>query len=496
MKVLFAASEAYPLVKTGGLADVAGALPVALAESGTRVRLILPAYPEVLGRATDIATVAELPGLLAGHDVRLLSARTPDNDLPLLLVDSPTLFDRAGGPYTDDQGVDWPDNHLRFGVFSLAAAWVAAGAAGEAWRADILHANDWQTGLAPTYLRFIGAPNTRSVFTIHNMRYQGLYPSTVMTELELPRFTFTMEGIEFHGQVSMLKAGLAFADRIVTVSPTYADEILLPQFGYGMEGLLNARRRDLTGILNGIDETAWNPRTDRHLPAHYDAGDLSGKAICKAALQQELGLTQDPDAPLLTMVTRLTEQKGIDLIVSAIPDIIDMGAQIAVLGAGEPHWEHALRTLQAPPGRTAARIGYDEALAHRLIAGADMFLMPSRFEPCGLTQMYAMRYGTLPVANRTGGLADTVTQVQISPGGNGASGTGFVFDMTKPGALVGALQDGNALYKNQPAWRDVQLEAMQRDFSWAGAADDYGWIYRTLAPHALTGSAKLSGEAA
>lgn len=496
LNILFASSEAYPLVKTGGLADVAGALPIALAKAGIGVRLILPAYPEVLGRANDITTVAEFPGMLAGHDVRLLAARMPDSDLPLLLVECPALFERAGGPYTDDAGNDWPDNHLRFAIFSLTAAWVAAGAAGETWRADILHANDWQTGLAPAYLRFIGAPNTRSVFTIHNMRYQGLFPRSVMGDLEVPRFAFTMEGMEFHGQVSMLKAGLAFADRIATVSPTYADEILLPEFGYGMEGLLSARRRDLTGILNGIDETAWNPLTDRHLPAHFDSGDLTGKAVCKMALQQEMGLTEDPDSPLLTMVTRLTEQKGIDLVVSALPEMIGMGAQIAILGAGDAHWEHALRDMQAPHGRVAARIGYDEALAHRLVAGADMFLMPSRFEPCGLTQMYAMRYGTLPVVNRTGGLADTVMQAQVAASGNDASGTGFVFEMSKPGALAGALQQGVALHKNKAAWLSLQRCAMHRDFSWARAADDYGWIYRTLAPHAVASSANHSGETA
>lgn len=495
MRILFAASEAYPLIKTGGLADVAAALPVALSARGIDARLIIPAYPQVFDAAKDITYVATLGEALGGHLVRLFSASMPNSSLPLYLVDCPTLYARAGGPYTDDSGTDWPDNHLRFGVLSHAAAVIAAGSAGVSWRADILHANDWQTGLAPAYLRFAGAPNTRSVFTIHNMRYQGLFPESVLTELELPRIAFSMEGMEFHGQLSMLKAGLAFADRITTVSPTYAEEIKLAEFGYGMEGLLNARRRDLTGVLNGIDYAAWSPHTDSHIAAPYSASDLEGKTRCKVALQHELGLASDANAPLLAMVTRLTEQKGIDLVVDALPSLIAQGAQVAILGAGDAVWERTLTSLSFAPGLVATRIGYSEMLAHRFIAGADLFLMPSRFEPCGLTQMYAMRYGTLPIVRRTGGLADTVDEVRIRANGT-VTGTGFLFDAPEPAALVEAAARAMELFADKPSWHLAQRAAMQQDFSWARAAEDFAWIYRILAPHGEATGDKMRGEAA
>ena len=485
MKILFAASEAFPLVKTGGLADVAGALPAALAAAGSDVRLMLPAYPEVLARARSIEPAATLGPLLGDAPVRLLTARMPDSDLELLLVDSPPLYERAGGPYTDAHGVDWPDNHLRFGVLSLAAAKVAAGTRDVGWRPDILHANDWQTGLAPAYLRFSGAPNTRSVVTIHNMRFQGLFPATALPELQLPALSFTMEGLEFHGQLSMLKAGLAFADRITTVSPTYAEEIQTAEFGYGMEGLLAARRRDLSGVLNGVDYRQWSPATDESLAQRYTAADIAGKATCKSALQHELGLDADPARPLAAMVGRLTEQKGIDLVVSTLPQMMALGVQIAILGSGEAHWEQALTEAAHAHVGVATRIGYDEQLAHRIIAGADLFLMPSRFEPCGLTQMYAMRYGTLPVVRRTGGLADTVREAA----GPGGTGTGFLFDAAEPEAFLGALQRGVTMYADKPAWRLAQRAAMQQDFSWDRAADEYLWIYRALAPHLAAGTA-------
>lgn len=493
MRILFAASEAYPLIKTGGLADVAGALPVALAASGLDVRLILPAYPQVLHAVGENTLAGSLGELLAGHSVQLLAATMPETGLPLMLVYCPTLYARSGGPYSDDGGADWPDNHLRFGVLSLAAAMVAAGSAGPAWRADILHANDWQTGLAPAYLRISGAPNTRSVFTIHNMRYQGRFPADVLPELELPRLAFTMEGLEFHGQLSMLKAGLAFADRITTVSPTYAEEIQQAEFGFGMEGLLAARRRDLTGVLNGVDYAAWSPDTDHSLASPYSARDLKGKAVCKTSLQRELGLTADPHLPVITMVSRLTEQKGIDLVVAALPRLVELGAEVAILGAGDASWEHALRTLSLSPDRVAVRIGYDEALAHRMIAGADMFLMPSRFEPCGLTQMYAMRYGTLPVVRRTGGLADTVTEAV--PSADGGMGTGFLFDDAEPAAMLDALQRALRMFADQPTWRLAQRAAMHQDFSWARSAEEYAWIYRALAPHGAAQDSNELGDA-
>jgi starch synthase len=304
-----------------------------------------------------------------------------------------------------------------------------------------------------------------------------------------------MEGMEFHGQLSMLKAGLAFADRITTVSPTYAEEIKLAEFGYGMEGLLYARRRDLTGVLNGIDYDAWSPHCDPHISALYSAADIAGKARCKAALQNELGLASDTNAPLLAMVTRLTEQKGIDLVVAALPRLLAQGAQVAILGAGDAGWEKTLSELPFARERVATRIGYSEPLAHRFIAGADLFLMPSRFEPCGLTQMYAMRYGTLPIVRRTGGLADTVDEARILANGT-VTGTGFLFDAPEPAALLEAASRGLELYADKPSWRLAQRNAMQQDFSWARSAEDYAWIYRVLAPHGEAGSDTMRGEAA
>lgn len=496
MKVLFVASEAYPLIKTGGLADVAGALPVAMRARGNDVRLMLPAYPKALERARRIETASELGELLGGHRARLLSAAAADSDLELLLLDCPALFARDGGPYTAPSGADWADNHLRFGVLALAAAMVAVGQSGIGWRPDILHANDWQTGLAPAYLRLAGAPNTRSVFTVHNMQFQGRFDAEVLAALELPRLAFTMEGLEFHGQLSMLKAGLAFADRITTVSPTYAREIQTPEFGHGMEGLLAARQRDLVGILNGIDDTLWNPSSDVLLPARYDIASLAGKAVCKAALQEELGMAEEPGVPLIAMVGRLTEQKGVDLIAAALGRMLELDTQVAVLGAGDPHWERALTELGVGRDRVAVSIGYDELLAHRMIAGADMFLMPSRFEPCGLTQMYAMRYGTLPIVRRTGGLTDTVDEASPADGAATARGTGFLFDAAEPEALLEATRRAVTMYADKPAWRLAQRQAMQQDFSWGRAAEEYGWIYRTLAPHGVAGETKVRWEAA
>lgn len=481
MKVLFAASEAYPLVKTGGLGDVAGALPGALNALGTDVRLILPAYPDVLRKARDITLATDLGETLAGIGATLLSARAPGTGVPLLLIDCPTLYARDGGPYTDAAGNDWPDNHLRFAVLSLVAARVAAGTSGLDWRADVLHANDWQTGLAPAYLRMSGAPNTRSVFTIHNMRYQGMFDAATRDVLELPRLAFTHEGLEFHGRLSMLKAGLAFADRITTVSPTYAEEIRCPEFGYGMEGILSARGHDLSGVLNGIDERAWSPTSDTHIAARFSIDDVDGKARCKADLQHDLGLAEEAATPLLAMVTRLTDQKGVDLVIGAMGELVKRGVQLAILGAGDPGYEHYLRTLPVSPDHIATRIGYSEPLAHRMIAGADLFLMPSRFEPCGLTQMYAMRYGTLPIVRRTGGLADTVQEIVTTANG-AASGSGFLFDEPTPEALLGAVGRALDLYGDKSAWRLAQRRAMQQDFSWAKAAEAYDAIYGRLAP--------------
>lgn len=490
LRVLMASSEAHPLIKTGGLADVAASLPAALRELGHDARLIIPAYPRAARHLREPETLCDIKVPGSRCNARILQGYHPDGDLPIYLIDAPEHFCREGNPYTDLSGRDWGDNAERFLLFSRVLAMIAQGIPAVGWRPDVLHANDWQTGLAPAYLRMSGAPNTRSVFTIHNMRYQGLFAAGVLAELELPRHAFGMEGLEFHGQLSMLKAGLSFADRITTVSPTYAEEIRRPEFGYGMEGLLAARGHDTIGVLNGIDEQAWNPASDRYIPAHFTADDLDGKARCKAALQHDLGLEMDADAPLISMVTRLTEQKGVDLVLAALGEMAARGVQLAILGAGDPAYEQHLRTLPVPSERVATRIGYDEALAHRLIAGADMFLMPSRFEPCGLTQMYAMRYGTLPIVRRTGGLADTVRDITSG----GASGTGFLFDESTPEALLDAVLRALRLRADEPAWRLAQRRAMQQDFSWTKAAETYRGIYRRLAPFGASDNRTAADE--
>lgn len=481
MRVLFAASEAFPLIKTGGLADVAGALPVALARRGVDIRLMLPAYPAVRDTAERQRDGLRLGNLLGAGETRLIEAEMPGSRLGLLLVDNPALYDRPGGPYQQPSGPDWPDNHLRFAVLALAAARVAAGGASRTWRPDIVHAHDWQTGLVAAYLAFADVPAVRSVFTIHNMRYQGVFAPQLLEAIGLPAPALAIDGIEFHGQISYLKAGIAYSDRITTVSPTYAREIQTADGGFGLDGLLRHRAASLTGILNGIDEEHWSPQSDSYLDHRFDAASLPLKAANKEALQRELGLPVEPDAPLFGMVTRLTEQKGIDMVMGALPALIERGAQLAVLGSGDAQWEQALTAAQRDLPRVAVRLGYDERVSHRIIAGSDLFLMPSRFEPCGLTQMYAMRYGTLPVVRRTGGLADTVREAAPLAGADDESaGTGFLLDGVQPADLVEAVDRALKLYSDQASWRRAQLRAMYQDFSWARAADAYGDIYTGL----------------
>ncbi len=479
MRVLFVASEAFPLVKTGGLADVAGALPVALARRGVDVKLMLPAYPSVLATAERQRDGLHLGSLLSAGETRLIEAEMPGSRLPLLLVDCPAMFDRAGGPYQQPDGRDWPDNYLRFAVLSLAAVRVAAVGANRTWRPDIVHAHDWQTGLTAAYLAHSDLLAVRSVFTVHNLRYQGIFTPEVLPSIGLPDRALAIDGLEFHGNLSYLKAGLAYADRLTTVSPTYAHEIQTEEGGFGLEGLLRHRAGSLTGILNGIDEEHWSPQSDSHLAHAFDAASLMGKALNKAEVQQELGLAVEPDTPLLGMVSRLTEQKGIDMVAGALPRLLERGVQLAVLGSGDAQWERMLRDAAKESPRVAVRFGYDERTAHRIIAGSDMFLMPSRFEPCGLTQMYAMRYGTLPVVRRTGGLADTVRDMAL-PFDEDSNGTGFVLDGTGADDLAEAVERALALYAMKPDWRRAQLRGMYQDFSWARAADAYSDIYATL----------------
>ena len=474
-KVLFVASEAHPLSKTGGLGDVCGSLPPALRELGADVRLLMPAYRDAKAAAGALRVVAQLP-VLRGSTATLLEGILPGTDVPLWLVDYPPAYDRAGHPYLDTQGQSWYDNAPRFALLCQVAATLARGTASIDWRPDVVHCHDWQTGLVPALLA-LQTPRPATVFTIHNLAYQGLFPMEIFGTLDLPASLWSHHALEFHGQLSFIKGGLAFADRLTTVSPTYAREIQTPEYGCGLEGLLALRADRLSGILNGIDVATWDPARDSHLVQPYSARAFAKKKANKAALQELCGLPVAPDIPLIGMVGRLVEQKGIDLVLDAWPQLAERELQLIALGAGESRYEDAWRQLrERHPDRLAVRIGYDETLAHRIEAGADMFLMPSRFEPCGLNQMYSLRYGTVPIVRDVGGLADTVIDAAPSALADG-SATGFVFDGASPEALLKAVQRALAMYADAPAWRALALNGMRLDFSWKKSAREYIDLY-------------------
>lgn len=477
MKVLFLVSEIYPVIKTGGLGDVAGALPVALGELGVDVRVMLPAYPAVLDAVEDLGEPVSLGDPLGAGETRLLLGRLPDSGITAWLVHCPALYDRPAGPYGDAIGRDWPDNHLRFALLARAAATVGEVGALLGWRPDVLHAHDWHSGLAPAYLHFRAGHRPATVMTIHNLAFQGNFPAAVLGQVGLPPECFSIEGVEFHNQVSFLKAGIRYSDRVTTVSPTYAREILTPALGCGFDGVLRQRGGEFRGILNGIDYRAWDPATDPLITRTYDAGHLARKDANKRALAERLGLADTPQGPLIGVVSRMTDQKGVDLILGALPSLLAMGARLALVGSGDPALEEAFKDAAAAnPGRVGVRTGYDEPLAHQIQAGSDMLLVPSRFEPCGLTQLCALRYGTVPVVRRTGGLADTVIDAS-----RGKEGSGFVFEAATPLALSGAVSRALAVYRKRPAWRALQRRAMEQDFSWSRAAREYLDLYRELA---------------
>ena len=476
MRLMFVTSEAYPLAKTGGLADVSRSLPAALQRQGAEVQVVIPAYPRAIVQLRDAKVAARLPACLGIDDGLLISGTFPDCDLPVWLVSSATLFGRSGGLYQDDTGRDWSDNALRFAYFSNVAADIALGRTTIGWRPDVVHANDWHTGLLPLLLAQHDGARPRTVFTTHNMAFQGNFDRQDVPDLGLAGDA----DLEFYGRVSYLKAGLRYADRITTVSPTYAREILTAEYGFGLEGVLAARGEDFSGILNGIDETIWNPATDRFLSANYSGRDPSGKRLCKRDLQREMGLPDNDDVPLIGFVSRLTEQKMADTLITALPWIIASGAQLAVVGEGDRKIEAALAdAAEKNPALFAAMIGYDEALAHKLQAGSDILLSPARFEPCGLTQLYALRYGTLPVVRRTGGLADTVVDTNNSSIFE-RSATGFVFNDSTAESMISAMSRALALYRDPLHWRVVQLQAMSRKFGWDRSAGTYMDLYRNV----------------
>jgi starch synthase len=472
MKVLHVAAEVYPLVKTGGLADVTAALPPALAEAGADVRLLLPGLPAILEAVQSARTVVDIGACFGALRVRLLLGRMPGNHLPVYVVDAPHLYRRPGGPYQADDGSEWPDNLQRFALLGWVAAHLAADDADPAWVPDIVHAHDWHAAMACAYMADHAATTSASVFTVHNLAFQGLFPHHDWALLGLGSRFMAPSGLEYHGQLSFMKAGLKFADKVTTVSPSYAREIATHEYGCGLDGVVRGRGADVSGILNGIDEAVWSPAADTAIASRYDAEQLAGKRACRQALQTALGLASDPDALLLTVVSRLTSQKGLDLVLAALPALVEAGVQFAVQGTGEPALEAAFRmAAQAHPGRVAVRIGYDEIRAHQLVAGADVIAVPSRFEPCGLTQMYGLRYGTLPVVRRVGGLADTVAD------GDAAAQTGFVFEAATPGAFEAAVRRALALRRAPAAWQAVMRRGMAQDLSWAGPAQHYLALY-------------------
>ncbi len=476
VRVLFVASECAPFVKTGGLADVVGGLPKALAPFGVEVRVMLPAYPalaEVAAAGEEVLNA----GSFHGGPARLVATRTAGLDL--LLLDAPHLFDRPGNPYLGADGVDWPDNHLRFGALSLAAAQVARGEL-DGWRPDLVHAHDWQAGLVPAYLRLDAKLAPPTVLTIHNIAFQGLFPAASITELGLPKAAFNADGYEYYGHVGFLKAGLIYADRITTVSPTYARELMSPDYGLGLEGVLAARRADLTGILNGVDLDVWNPETDPAIASVYSNRALKRKAANKAALEARFGLTANADAPLFCVVSRLTRQKGLDLLLETLPRLRARGARLVVLGAGEADLQAGfLEATRRDPGSVGVVIGYDEPLSHLMQAGSDAILIPSRFEPCGLTQLYGLRYGTLPVVARTGGLADTVIDANDAALAAGCA-TGFQFAPVTAAALGDAIDRVCDAFADAPTWRSMIRRAMRHPVGWDRSAATYTALYRSL----------------
>ncbi|RZL63094.1 MAG: glycogen synthase GlgA [Variovorax sp.] len=485
MRILQVSAELFPLLKTGGLADIAGALPIALTAAGQDVRVLLPGFPAIVAglRAPTPMAALQAPW---GEAARLLRGQIDIPGAPALeayVIDAPGLYDRPGNPYEDAHRQPYGDNHRRFALLGWTAAQLAQGLDAD-WRPAVVHAHDWHAALAPAYMAFApraAGPRVGSVFTVHNLAYQGVFPPWHFADLGLPGPAFQMNGLEYHGQLSFMKAGLYFADQLTTVSPTYAREIQTPEQGQGLDGLLRQRSGALTGILNAVDDQVWNPGHDSQLPQGFSTPEgprMAGKAACKAALQKQLGLAESPNTPLFVIVSRLTEQKGLHLVLNGLDALLAQGGQLALLGGGEAWLEDAFRQrAAAAPESVSVTIGYNESLAHQLFGGGDVTLVPSLFEPCGLTQMYGLKYGALPLARSVGGLADTVVDCTLE---NMASGeaTGFVFGHFDDTDYARAVRRAFALYERPADWRSVRATAMQRRADWATAAAQYIAVYQ------------------
>jgi starch synthase len=473
-----ASSEAHPLIKTGGLADVAASLPAALVELGHDARLIIPAYPRAVKQVREPKPLCEIRVQGSHEGIRILGGRLPNTMLQVYLVEAPDHFSREGSPYTDLSGRDWGDNAERFSLFNRVLAVIAMGLPALGWRPQVLHCNDWQTGLAPALLRDV-PERPATIFTVHNLAYQGLFDRATFDRLGLAPGLWAVNGLEFHQRMSFIKGGLVYSDLVNTVSPTYADEVRTPRYGCGLDGLLRQLGGRFRGILNGIDYHAWDPKTDKLIAQNYASDSIHLKVENKLSLQRELGLPRNERALVFGYIGRLVEQKGVDMILDVLPRLLDeRDLQIVLQTTGDLRMERVLQDLaKANPDKVAVHAAYDEARAHRIEAGCDAFLMPSRFEPCGLNQLYSLRYGTLPIVRRTGGLADTV--VQASPEHLAdRSATGFMFDEPTAEALWGAVQQATALYRDRPdQWRSMVLTGMAKDFSWERSAAEYERLY-------------------
>jgi starch synthase len=483
MRVLFVTSEVAPIIKTGGLADVSAALPAALHAMGVDIRVLLPGYPQVLKALLKFEIVVDfgihpLSDFFSAPPFRLLLGTLPGG-VPLYVLDCPEMYMRGGGPYQDEHGEDWADNAQRFGLFSKIAAQLGSAESPLLWKPDVVHCNDWQSGLAPAYLHYAKDPAS-CVMTVHNLAFQGIFPSAVVPELGLPWASYTTDGVEFYGNLSFLKAGIAYAGHITTVSPSYAKEIQTDALGFGLQGLLIHRNKSLTGIINGLDIDEWNPATDPFLASHYDVDDVSGKSANKLELQKRLGLHIDAEIPLFGLVSRFADQKGLDLVLAIADKLISLPAQLVLLGSGDTAMQRAALALaHQHSGQIAAYVGFDEGLSHLIEAGSDIFLMPSRFEPCGLNQMYSQRYGTPPVVHATGGLIDTVTDFNTATLKQGVA-SGFVFKSMDTASFLATIQRAVDLYKDKKSWRALQHICMSKNFGWELSAKAYQKIYAGL----------------
>ena len=478
MRVLFATSEVYPLAKSGGLADVCRALPIALRRENVDTRIVLPGYDQAVAQLENPRIEARLPSHMGADNACLISGVLPGSDVPVWLIHAPALYSRAGGLYQDENSRDWNDNPRRFACLGRVAAAIAMGEL-SSWRADIVHANDWHAGLTPFYLSLYDKPGPSTVFTIHNIAFQGNFPPQAMRQTGIPKQFFVPDGVEFYGQFSFLKAALRYCDKITTVSGQYCREVMTAEYGCGFEGLLQSRKEDFRGIINGIEDDIWDPAADRLLPQCYSRQDISGKRVCKAELQREMGLELSSSVPLIGFSSRLTLQKMADILVELVPEIIAQGAQLAVVGEGDPNLENALLRLQSSyPGRLAY-CRYQEELTHRLQAGADILLAPARYEPCGLTQLYALRYGTVPVVRRTGGLADTVTDARPSTLSD-ETATGFAFEEPTRKAFLDGIDRALRMYREPLLWRRLQRAGMRRESGWKVSALEYLGLYEEV----------------